>query len=208
MVLSVEDQTEIRCGHPGLLRLRQCLHVEVWVEDPDVSFSCTNDIQFRVNLSVAVVAMTSNKTHIFPNGTQATVSLFIVVYNTRWQKNKCIDSSNVINCFSILILTGTPTRKAWSSPASSTATSSPRSRADTSPPSTAGRWPAEVLNIKNIYCQQKYLQRIFLFGITTTALLTLVTPALARMHTSLLVAVRVISGLSEGMTYLVLTSAT
>ena len=42
------------------------------------------------------------------------------------------------------------------------------------------------------------MQRIFLFGITTTALLTLITPALARMHTSLLVAVRVISGLSEG----------
>ena len=80
MVLSVEDQTEIRCGHLGLLRLRKCLHVEVGSEEP---CSCTNDIQFRVNLSVAVVAMTSNKTHIFPNGTQATVSLFILLYNTR-----------------------------------------------------------------------------------------------------------------------------
>ena len=44
-------------------------------------------------------------------------------------------------------------------------------------------------------------KRIFLFGITTTAVLTLLTPALAKTHTSLLIGVRVISGLSEGVSY-------
>ena len=44
-------------------------------------------------------------------------------------------------------------------------------------------------------------KRIFLFGITTTAVLTLLTPVLAKTHTSLLIGVRVISGLSEGVSY-------
>ena len=44
-------------------------------------------------------------------------------------------------------------------------------------------------------------KRIFLFGISTTAILTLLTPMLAKTHTSLLIAVRVLSGLSEGVSY-------
>ena len=33
---------------------------------------------FRVNLSVAIVAMTSNQTHIYPNGTTHVVSKLLV----------------------------------------------------------------------------------------------------------------------------------
>ena len=44
-------------------------------------------------------------------------------------------------------------------------------------------------------------KRIFLFGISITAVLTLVTPLLAKSHTWLLVTARVLSGLSEGVSY-------
>ena len=40
-----------------------------------------------------------------------------------------------------------------------------------------------------------------MFGITITAILTLLTPMLAKTHTSMLIAARVLSGLSEGVSY-------
>ena len=59
-----------------------------------------------------------------------------------------------------------------------------------------------ITQIPGGYFATKYGgKRIFLFGITTTAVLTLLTPALAKTHTSLLIAVRVISGLCEGVSY-------
>ena len=56
----------------------------------------------RVNLSVAVVAMTSNKTHgVFPNGTEATVKLSFT-FTSNFKRH----------FYSIQILTGIPKLKA------------------------------------------------------------------------------------------------
>ena len=59
-----------------------------------------------------------------------------------------------------------------------------------------------ITQIPGGYFATKYGgKRIFLFGIMTTAVLTLLTPVLAKTHTSLLIGVRVISGLCEGVSY-------
>ena len=43
--------------------------------------------------------------------------------------------------------------------------------------------------------------RIFLYGVTSTAILTILTPPLVHFNTSLLVVARVLAGLCEGVTY-------
>ena len=99
----MENKKKVRGGHSGLLWLRQRLHVEVETMEKNVSlFLYCALLLSRVNLSVAVVAMTSNKTHgVFPNGTQETVNLsFPRVSNFKRHS------------FSIRILTGIPKLKA------------------------------------------------------------------------------------------------
>lgn len=117
-------------------------------------FGFCNIYMLRVNLSVAVVAMTSNQTHTYPNGTTETYPDF------EW------DSST-----QGLIL-------------------------------ASFFYGYVITQIPGGYLATKYGgKRIFLYGVTSTAVLTILTPPLAHLHTSLLIAARVLSGLCEGVTY-------
>ncbi|XP_023344721.1 vesicular glutamate transporter 1 [Eurytemora carolleeae] len=113
-----------------------------------------NIYMLRVNLSVAVVAMTTNKTHVYPNGTVYEAPDF------DWDSKT--QGFILASFFYGYIFTQIP-----------------------------GGYLATRYGGK----------RIFLWGVTTTAILTVLTPPLARMHTSLLIGTRIIAGLCEGVTY-------
>lgn len=117
-------------------------------------FGFVNVYMLRVNLSIAVVAMTSNKTRMLRNGTEVNTPDF------DWDSKT--QGLILASFFYGYIFTQIP----------------------------------------GGYFATKYGgKRIFLFGITTTAILTVLTPLLTKMHTSLLIAVRILSGLSEGVSY-------
>merc|ERR1719397_1771891 len=108
----------------------------------------------RVNLSVAVVAMTTNKTHHLPNGTTTEYPDF------EW--DSATQGLVLASFFYGYILTQIP----------------------------------------GGYLATKYGgKRVFLWGITATAVITIFTPLLAKQSTGLLVAARVLAGLCEGVTY-------
>jgi len=117
-------------------------------------FGFCNIYMLRVNLSVAVVAMTSNRTHTYPNGTVETFPDF------EWDSGT--QGLILASFFYGYIITQIP----------------------------------------GGYLATKYGgKRIFLYGVTSTSILTILTPPLAHCHTSLLVAARVLAGLCEGVTY-------
>jgi len=117
-------------------------------------FGFCNIYMLRVNLSVAVVAMTSNQTHTYPNGTVETLPDF------EWDSGT---QGLILASFFYGYI---------------------------------------VTQIPGGYLATKYGgKRIFLYGVTSTAILTILTPALAHLHTSLLIGARVLAGLCEGVTY-------
>ena len=88
----MEGKAKIHRGSPSFLWILQYLHAQVRDQQYSLIMSCLdldllvvnksekcpNNSYFRVNLSVAVVAMTSNRTHTYPNGTVETVSNEII----------------------------------------------------------------------------------------------------------------------------------
>jgi len=117
-------------------------------------FGFCNIYMLRVNLSVAVVAMTTNKTHRLPNGTTTEYPDF------EW--DSATQGLVLASFFYGYILTQIP----------------------------------------GGYLATKYGgKRVFLWGITATAVITIFTPLLAKQSTGLLVAARVLAGLCEGVTY-------
>jgi len=117
-------------------------------------FGFCNIYMLRVNLSVAVVAMTSNQTHTYPNGTVETLPDF------EWDSGT---QGLILASFFYGYI---------------------------------------VTQIPGGYLATKYGgKRIFLYGVTSTAILTILTPVLAHLHTSLLISARVLAGLCEGVTY-------
>jgi len=117
-------------------------------------FGFCNIYMLRVNLSVAVVAMTTNKTHHLPDGTTTEYPDF------EW--DSATQGLVLASFFYGYILTQIP----------------------------------------GGYLATKYGgKRVFLWGITATAVITIFTPLLAKQSTGLLVAARVVAGLCEGVTY-------
>ncbi|XP_059083587.1 sialin-like isoform X2 [Tigriopus californicus] len=107
----------------------------------------------RVNLSVAIVAMTANRSHTMDDGK-------IIVYpDFTWNLARKVTS--------------------WVHFSMDTSTQIP------------GGWLATKYGGK----------MVFLTGITATAFLTLLTPALTKAGTGFLIALRILEGLFEGMTY-------
>ena len=79
MAVSLEDQKKICSCYSSLLWICQRLHVEV--RKTNLVSEINHFSHFiRVNLSIAVVAMTSNKTRVLRNGTEANVSDNFVNY--------------------------------------------------------------------------------------------------------------------------------
>jgi len=119
-------------------------------------FGFVNVYALRVNLSVALVAMVSNTTRFYPNGTEYVVKSPEFDWDTRMQ------GVLLSSFFYGYIFTQIP-----------------------------GGWLAAKYGGKSLFGG----------GILMTALLTLVTPPACRMSPYLLVAVRVLEGLFEGVTF-------